>query len=406
MFKINFKKIFKKLSNPLLFYVDKSGNSVFRNFCIAKKDGYLYPQAYTMPEVGKFLEYRIELNKKLRTFAWAITFLVYILLIKTNISILSIILYEILWVVLYFGARAVCANLYGKFLLKNLGAYSLVEFEPELSQKKKRDFKYSFYSKITRYIIIFVLFFIPAFIMSGLVKFSVSAKKPHFKSAITITKIYSFIYPKTQKIYDMEAYAKYMTEDYEGALADYKTALKKGGTKFDKHDYARFANLLLLEKKIYGSQSAIDLFNEYITNKRPSIMDQTKMLWMKSMFSIKNNVSEFVIQDYDDLLASLNPKDDKNMFYISCDKAYMLYLTRRYKEAIALYDVLIPYALEHKDMFSQELKSLYAERGFAKRQLGDNISANADFLSSKINMYEIDSYEPKVSGQGFMVDKF
>ena len=88
------------------------------------------------------------------------------------------------------------------------------------------------------------------------------------------------------------------------------------------------------------------------------------------------------------------------------DKAYMLYLMGKYKEAIGLYDILIPYAIERKDKYKKELKSLYAERGFAKRRSGDSTGANSDFLSSEIDMYEIDSYEPKFSAQGFMVDKF
>lgn len=400
------KNLFNKICNPLLFYVDKSGNSVFRNYCIFRKNGYLYSETFDMPDAGKALEYRMQLDKHLRTAGWIITFLIYLVLIHTKINFWTIILAEIIWVLLFFAAKMVCAQLYSKFLFQKFGRYTLCEFSPEISEKKEHEYHYGFYSKITKYAILILLFFIPAFLITGVMKFNLNSKKPHFKTAINVSKVYSLIYPKTSKVYDMEAYAKYMTEDYEGALKDYKSVLVKRGKMFGKRDYVRFANLLLLERKLYGSQNAIDLFNEIITKKNLSIMDQSKMLWMKSIFSIQNNIPDFVVSDYDDLLASINDKDERNRFYINCDKAYMLYLSGKFKEAIALYDILIPYAIEHKDKYKKELKSLYAERGFAKRQIDDNISANSDFLSSEIDMYEINSYEPKTSPQGFLVDKF
>jgi tetratricopeptide (TPR) repeat protein len=404
--KIDIKNLFNKLCNPLLFYVDKSGDSFFRNYCLFFKNGYMYSETFSMPEAGKALEYRIQLDKHLRTTGWLIALLVYFILIHTTVNLWTILLGEIVWIALYFGARTICANLYSKFLFTHYGKYVLEEFAPEISKKKQKEYHYSFYSRITKYSILILLFFVPALLIPSIMKIDLNLKKPHFKAAINISKIYSFIYPKTPKIYDMEAYAKYMTEDFEGALKDYKSGLEKRGKHFGKNDYIRFANLLLLEKKLYGSQNAIDTFNEIITKKNLSVMEQSKMLWMKSIFSIQNNVSDFVITDYDELLTSINDKDERNKFYINCDKAYMLYLMGKYKEAIGLYDILIPYAIARKDKYKKELKSLYAERGFAKRRSGDSTGANSDFLSSEIDMYEIDSYEPKFSAQGFMVDKF
>ena len=49
---------------------------------------------------------------------------------------------------------------------------------------------------------------------------------------------------------------------------------------------------------------------------------------------------------------------------------------------------------------------MYAERGFAKRQCGDNIGANADFVASGIDTFELEKYEPSFSEQEFVVDKF
>ena len=61
-----FKKIIEIISNPLLYYVDKSGNSVFRNFCLVKETGNLYKTAIPKSNAGKALEYRFQLDKYLK----------------------------------------------------------------------------------------------------------------------------------------------------------------------------------------------------------------------------------------------------------------------------------------------------------------------------------------------------
>lgn len=66
----------------------------------------------------------------------------------------------------------------------------------------------------------------------------------------------------------MRAFARYKKRDYEGALKDYKTVLKMSGKKFSKKDFTRFANLLLLERKLTTAENAVDVFNEYATRKK------------------------------------------------------------------------------------------------------------------------------------------
>ena len=163
------KNLFNKICNPLLFYVDKSGNSVFRNYCIFRKNGYLYSETFDMPDAGKALEYRMQLDKHLRTAGWIITFLIYLVLIHTKINFWTIILAEIIWVLLFFAAKMVCAQLYSKFLFQKFGRYTLCEFSPEISEKKEHEYHYGFYSKITKYAILILLFFIPAFLITGVI---------------------------------------------------------------------------------------------------------------------------------------------------------------------------------------------------------------------------------------------
>lgn len=400
------KKIFNKISNPLLFYTDHSGNSIFKNYCIYKNDGCLYNKKYTMQEVGKTLEYRFSLDKKFKFSMFLITIALYFIFIHLELSLLNFIAIEIIWITLVFASRFICANLYNKHLIKTFGEYKITNFKPHVKESKIKEYKSLFNFKIVSVIILISVLIIPSFILSFAMKSSLNAKKPNYKRAITISKIYNHIYPKTKKIYDMSAYAKYMMESYQEAAQDYKTIFKMSGKNFEDKDFTRFANLLHLEKIYYGAQAAVDDFNDYATRKKTSVLNQTKLLWIKSMFSIRNNVSDAVIQDYDDLLASLDKKDYKNHFYITCDKAYMLYLLGEYEYALELYDTLIPNAQGLGEKYSKDLKRLYAERGFTKRKLGDTTEAQVDFTNSGFDIYEINAYEPTEAKQGFIVEKF
>lgn len=398
------KKIFDTLSNPILFYADKSGNAVFRNFCWFKNTGCLYKLKLSKPEVGGVLEYRFELEKYLKTAYIVIPILIYFIFIHLKFSIWNLLICEFFWIILISICQGICSYIYSDYLTKNFGPYKLVDFNPNLSQKKKDEFRANFYSKIIITIILIALFSLPAPGILYAMKLNVNKHK--FPAAITLSKIYLALYPKTEYIYDMRAYAKYIKHDYEGALKDYKTALELSGKNFSKKDFVRFANLLLLEKKLSTPENAVDVFNDYATRKKMSILEESQMLWIKSIFRIENNSPESIIADYDNLLASLNPKDAKNQFYISCDKAYMYYLMRDYESAINIYNILITYASANIKQYKKELQALYAERGFAKKKLGDFIGGDSDFVNSHIDPFELDKYEPSFHEQEFMTDKF
>ncbi len=400
------KKIIKIFANPLLFYLDKDGNAVFRNYCLFKHTGYKYNIDLTKQEVGKLLEYRLEADKKLKAIYIFITILVYFIFIHSNYSLLNILWCEFLWIISISLFRIKASSNYSKFLNTQLGEYELVKFHPNISAEKQKQFLRNFYSKIYLTIIILILLTIPAFILMGGMNIALHSKKPHTKIAYSLSKIYLTFYPQNPKIYDIQALLKYQNNDIKGAIDSYKKVLSQSDKKFDSKDYVRFANLLYLEKQASSPAQALDTFNEYITQKELSVMEQTKMLWIKSIFSIENNITDTVIQDYDDLLLSLNNKDERNNFYINCDKAYMLYLMAEYKEALQLYNTLIPYASSHSDKYSEELKTLYAERGFTRRKIGDFTGANNDFITSGIASDEINSYEPSYLAQQFIVEKF
>ena len=396
----------EKLYNPLLYYVDKNGNSVFRNYCMFAKDGCVYNEAFSIDKAGIALEYRIEQDKKLKILNILVTIFCYLLLISHKITFWNVIGCELLWLSVILGLRFWTAKKYSQYLIKTFGQYEICDFQPVLTKEKRANFERDFKLKIILIFICIGLYFIPALITLGIIKADIKSQNPHFKIDIVLSKIYTAFYPEIPELYDIRAYAKYRTGDVEGSLKDYKSVLVFTGKKFEKRDFTRLANLLYLEKMLHGSQEAVDVFNEYVTKKHLSVLQQSQVLWMKSIFSISNNIADVVISDYDNLLASLGSKDSKNDFYISSDKAYMLYLMGYYEEAMKIYTALIDYAEENGKKYQKELPRLYAERGFTKRRLGYNLDGDGDFIRSKIDMYEIGKYEPILTPQSFIQDKF
>lgn len=398
--------MFNKLVNPLLFYHDSEGRTIFKNFCLIHNDGYGYLKTYTLQEAGKALEYRLELNKLLNYVVILITLLCYFIFIHTGLALKNLLWCEFIWCILYFGFRYFCAEKYAKFMQNNYGEYNITNFAPPLNKDKQKAYLKGFLTKIALILTLLIIFSAPAFLMQYFIKHIITTQKPHFKIAIYISKIYSVFYPKTPKIYDMTAYAKYMAKDYEGSLKDYEHIFTITGKKFSQKDFNRFNNYLYLQKKLYGTQQAIDAFNDFATRKKMSTLQASQMLWIKSIFAIGSNAFDSVLSDYDDLIASLNKKDAKNKFYIMTDKAYMMYLMRDYRNAIAVYNSLINYAKDNYETFGKELPHLYAERGYIKRQVGDNIGADDDFVESKINVYELKKFKPTIPKQGFIVEEF
>ncbi len=398
------KKIIQILSNPLLYYVDKTGNSVFRNFCLIKNTGNLYGTTIPKANAGKALEYRFRLDKYLKWIYFLTPVILYLIFIHVKFSFGSLLFFELIWVLIVNGARILCSYLYSDYLISNFGKYEVIEFVPPVPKRKIDEYVSFFKSKIIITVIVLVLLFLPALLLQGVIKLNLGKHK-RYKQAISVANTYLAVYPKSHRIYDMRSYARYMEKDYEGALSDYKTALELSGRKFSKQDFVRFANLLYLQKKMSTPQEAVDIFNEFVTQKQMSVLEASQMLWIKSIFKVENNIFEDVSQEYDDLLASLDPKDYRNQFYISSDKAYVLYLMDEYSESINSYNMLIAYAEANKDEFGKELSQLYAERGWAKKRLGDVTGANSDFVSSRIPFPDIPKFEPSYTAQEFVVEK-
>ncbi|MCM1339573.1 MAG: hypothetical protein NC191_07885 [Muribaculaceae bacterium] len=402
MLKFLLNKI-KIITNPLLYYVDKSGNSVFRNYCLFKNTGCLYKTTIPKKNAGKTLELRFELDKILKRIYIFTPIVLYLIFIHVQFSLASVLWFELLWLGIICGSRIAASCIYSRHLTGKFGVYEMIDFRPALKKSKYREFFWLYVSKIVSVALVVILLFVPSLLLKYSIKLDIT-RSSNFKQAVKLSKVYFAFYPKDTKIYDMRAYAKFKMRDYEGALEDYITVLNLSGKKFQKEDTVRLANLLYLKRFLATPGDAIELFDEYSTKKVLPVLEASKLLWIKSNFCIENNLTESIAQDYDDLISSLDSKDYENQFYIASDKAYLLYLMREYQYAIEVYNPLIAYAAAHGDKYSDKLKALYVERGFAKLKLGDTKSADDDFLLSGITPFDIKKYEPYSTTQVFISD--
>ncbi|MBE7712880.1 MAG: hypothetical protein E7Z87_03965 [Cyanobacteria bacterium SIG26] len=396
------RKILNSIANPILYYVDKSGNSVFRNYCFLRNNGCFYNKSIPKKDVGRTLEYRFEMDKFIkRSYIWA-TVIIYLVFIHFQITILNFIIAELIWLFIVCGVRVICSKKYNNYLESRFGKYDLIKFRPPISKEKFRNYRKIYIGRAVVIICLVGLLFLPALFLQQSIKVNVY-KKHNYSSALKVLKFYSWFYPLNVDNYDYSAVAKYMSKDLKGALSDYEKSVKLSGENFDvKKDIIRLGNILYLKKQLSNPNEAIDLFNELATNKKTNIDEESQLVWIKSMFKIENNITDGIIYDYDNLLASLDQNDINKWFYITSDKAYVSYLAGDYVGAIDLYDSLIEYA-ENNNKFAKELVSLYAERAFAKRQIEDFPGAEDDFKLSQISPWELTKYEPRFEKQTFVI---
>ena len=395
------KNILNILSNPILYYASKSGCSVFRNYCVLKNTGCKYNTLIPKQNVGRTLEFRFEIDKHLKRIYLFTPIILYLIFIHYEVNIGNILFFLFLWSFIIGFARIIASYIFSTHLIKTFGKYELTRFKPPVSKEKKKGYKKIFIGRAIVIICLIGLFFMPAIFIQKSIKTNVE-KKEKYSRAIKLSKLYFALYPQNTEIYDLTAKAKYMQNDYKGALEDYKKVLTLSGKKFSQEDLVRLGNIMYLQKLTTNANEAVDVFNELSTKKNTSIDDMSQLLWIKSIFKIENNIADGITQEYDDLLLAIEKDDAKKRFYITSDKAYISYLMGEYIQAINLYTELIDIAEADKQKYSKELMTLYAERGFARRQISDYDGADEDFTNSQISRWEISKYEPKYSKQVFV----
>ena len=112
------KNILEILSNPILYYVDKSGNSVFRNYCVLKKTGCKYRTQIPKPNVGKALEYKFDLDRYYKRICIFTAIILYLIFIHKALTIANILMMEFL----LFSIIGIASALYSLTLNSLVGS--------------------------------------------------------------------------------------------------------------------------------------------------------------------------------------------------------------------------------------------------------------------------------------------
>ena len=214
-----FLKAVRVISNPLLYYVDKSGNSVFRNYCLFKNTGCLYRTTIPKKNAGKMLEFRFELDKILKRVYFLTPIILYLIFIHVKFSIWSVLWFEFLWIMIVSVCRIVFSCIFSRQLVKAFGKYEVIDFRPSIPKEKSDEFISIYFSKAAALFVVIILCFMPSFLIKAAIKHDITKGK-RFSQAVGLSKLYFTLYPKSEKIYDMRAYAKFRQKDYEGALED------------------------------------------------------------------------------------------------------------------------------------------------------------------------------------------
>ena len=127
-------------TTPLLYYIDKEGHSVFRNFCLFDCNGNCYDKVIPVKQAGKMLEYRIELGKHLKYFNFFIILLAYFLYIHLFYSFWGLIFCELIAIIPIFLAKMYYSNLFTRNLNDKFGDYRVIRFTPPITDEKQKEY--------------------------------------------------------------------------------------------------------------------------------------------------------------------------------------------------------------------------------------------------------------------------
>lgn len=88
------------------------------------------------------------------------------------------------------GVRVLCSSLFSEFLVRQFGRYELTEFTPPVPKAKIDGYVALFRSKIIAWCILIGLFFLPAFVLQGVINYNLVKKHNKAKQAIKLSNIY------------------------------------------------------------------------------------------------------------------------------------------------------------------------------------------------------------------------
>ena len=345
--------------SPVNFYsITSDGETIIKSINNTSV-GYKYPQEFNK-ETIEILRKTIKNFKRVWTMLLLIVYAAIIYyVIFPNYTMLSesltkgLIIFGIL-LIITFAMALINSKIFEYYLKKNFGNYEKVHF-PSSNSIENQSYK-DFKTELVKIFLLFI-FLLGVYICIGS-PYETTLKlisKQRYSDAIKMSTIWSKILPIDQRWYSMRAYAKFKTEDFQGAIEDYNKAYE---IENDEFKTMNFDNKIYIKYYIKDYKGAIEDFDKEINNSK-DIYEQDPFLW---------------------------------------DKAQFLYNIGQYKQSLQIYDQLIINS-ENDSLYLIQSR-LYYERGLVYQKMNKIEQAQADFSKAEeLNLeetFKMDIPEPTI----------
>lgn len=227
-------------------------------------------------------------------------------------------------------------SLYENYLARYVGTFQRMKFQPKVKYIEEEAFqKYLKTPRKSVYILVLLILIFFSYVLTPLMINSLNNNKK-FNSALRLANGYLTFMPVASNVYAQRAYAKFNLKQYKEAVEDYEKA--------NKYSFSEDFNADIVGVKTY-----------YLP------YDQ-------------------VLNAFDELIAQEKEKPYK--YYLMSEKAAYQLKNKDYKKAYNTFNYLINlYEKGTKVFFSPSL--VYNNRAIARKFLGDDVGAKADFTASK-----------------------
>ncbi len=238
----------------------------------------------------------------------------------------------------------IISKLFEMYLQKNFGKFTRTHFPSSdfIETQSYKDFKFELVKIFALFIILCSLFVLIGSPYKTTIDLILSGK---YNAAIRMTTIWSKIIPIDSKWYSLRAFARFYTQDYEGAIEDYDRAYELDNDEFKS---MHFDNKIFIRYFLKDYNVALKEFDKEIERVKDD-GEKNSLLW---------------------------------------DKAQFLYNIGKLKDALKLYNILIEKA-ENDRIYLMENR-LYYERALVYQKLGKNREYQADLQTSKDLNYDVE----------------
>lgn len=206
----------------------------------------------------------------------------------------------------------ICTFIFEKRLIKIFGEYEKTIFQSPAEIDKQ--FYNLFKTELLKALILILLIVSCFFIGSPFKKAKNLIEKEKYNEVIKITTIGSKIFPIAQEWYSLRGYAKFNTQDFEGAIKDYEQAYQLGT---DGLNIMNFDNKIFVKYYIGDFEGAVKDFDQAISQALDE-NERDQFLWDKAQFLYNIRHYTQALELYSDLIN----KADQDRIYLLKDRLY------------------------------------------------------------------------------------